>query len=168
MKTSGCVNLCEIIAEAVDNARAVIQRESSQEVRLAIETRVSASLPDVRGQTAELQRLFLSLLIDVGQIAAEGKIEVDSAIENEFVILRVLSERSLIPLNQLINTFEPVSTKEGPRRTITFLSTAREVMQDLGGSITAGNCGPDGVIFTLRFPVAPKDSSPPILFGCRD
>ena len=149
MKTSGCVNLCEIIAEAVDNARAVIQRDSSHEGQLAIESHVSASLPDVRGQTAESQRLFLNLLTDGGEIAAEGKIEIDSAIENEFVILHVLGKLSQITLDQLASPSGPISAEEGPRPTKVILSTEREVMQDLGGSITAGSCGPDGVVFTL-------------------
>lgn len=155
--SEGSVNLHETITSAIELARIAIGGGSALSGgKIVIESRVPESLPSVKGEAAELSQVFLNLMLNAADAAPDGKIEVEATLDGDAVRVRFTDEGAGIPEDKLTSVFEPFFTTKGPRGTGLGLSIAREVMEGLGGSITASNRQPHGAVFTLRLPIAPE------------
>jgi len=155
------VALDTIIAQAIDLARTSIEGSSSlRGRRVVIKSRMPVPLPPVKGQASDLRQVFLNLLLNASDAIREGKIEIEAAVEDNYVVVRVLDEGTGIPPEQLDQVFEPFFTTKGPRGTGLGLSITREIIEGLGGTISAANRPAGGAVFALRFPIASATAPP--------
>ncbi len=78
-------------------------------------------------------------------------------------MVRVSDDGNGIPPALIGRVFDPFFTTKGPFGSGLGLSTAREIMEQIGGAISAANRAGGGAEFTLRFPLAgnSRDVSPP-------
>jgi CheY-like chemotaxis protein len=129
----------------------------------------------VRGPASDLRQVFLNLLLNAADaVDRQGEIKIDSTIGDSAVIVRVADNGAGIPAQHIDRIFEPFFTTKGPRGSGLGLSSAREIMESIGGSISAINSADGGAMFVLRFPLvkprndAASDQPPaPVLGGCR-
>jgi signal transduction histidine kinase/ActR/RegA family two-component response regulator len=171
------IQLCDIIAQAVDLARTTIEARSSLDgVPIRIESRVSHGLPKVRGLASELRQVFMNLLLNASEaMDQKGEIKIDSAVDDKSVLIRISDSGPGISAEHLRHVFDPFFTTKGTKGTGLGLSIAKSIMESLGGAIKASNGPSGGAVFTLEFPAlaTASESSPPeaaparIDGGCR-
>jgi signal transduction histidine kinase/ActR/RegA family two-component response regulator len=171
------IQLCDIIAQAVDLARTTIEARSSLDgVPIRIESRISHGLPKVRGLASELRQVFMNLLLNASEaMDQKGEIKIDSAVDDKSVLIRISDSGPGISAEHLPHVFDPFFTTKGTRGTGLGLSIAKSIMESLGGAIKASNGPSGGAVFTLEFPAlaTASESSPPeaaparIDGGCR-
>jgi signal transduction histidine kinase/CheY-like chemotaxis protein len=150
------VNLCEVVAQAIDLARSSIEgRPALGGASIQILSQLSELLPPVMGRASDLRQIFLNLLLNAADaLGKEGEIKVDATLEDDAVTVRISDSGSGIPTQHLERIFEPFFTTKGPHGSGLGLSIAREIMHSVGGSISAANRPEGGAVFTLRFPLA--------------
>jgi len=150
------VNLCEVIAQAIDLARTSIEgRPALDGAHIQIESNVPKSLPYVSAPSSELRQVFLNLLLNASDaINGEGTISIDATAEKDSVMVSVSDDGSGILEEHLAQIFEPFYTTKGARGTGLGLSIAREIVQGIGGSITARNRAQGGAVLNLSLPTA--------------
>jgi signal transduction histidine kinase/ActR/RegA family two-component response regulator len=155
------IQLCEVIAQAVDLARTTIEAKSSLDgVPIRIESRVSQALPKVRGLASELRQVFLNLLLNASEAMDQrGEIKIDSAIDEKSVLIRFSDSGPGIPAEHLQHVFDPFFTTKGTKGTGLGLSIAKSIMESLGGAIRVSNGPSGGAVFTLEFPFAAASES---------
>jgi len=148
--------LSEIIAQAIDLARTSIEgRSSLGGASIKILCQVPEQLPAVRGPASDVRQVFLNLLLNAADaLHREGEIKIDSTVQDAAVEVRVSDNGSGIPLQHMQRIFEPFFTTKGPRGSGLGLSTARDIMERIGGSISAANREERGAVLILRFPRA--------------
>jgi signal transduction histidine kinase/CheY-like chemotaxis protein len=146
----------EIISEVIDLARTTVEGKSSLEgIPIRIESRISGPLPKVNGSASELRQVFLNLLLNAYEaIHQRGKIVIDAAVRDDTVVVTVSDNGPGIAPEQFERIFDPFFTTKGPRGTGLGLSIAKNIMESLGGRITASNASHGGAVFVLEFPVA--------------
>jgi signal transduction histidine kinase/ActR/RegA family two-component response regulator len=150
------VQLCEIIAQAVELARSSIEgKPSLSGVSIQILPELPEALPPVKAPASDLRQVFLNLFLNAADaLQHEGEIKIDSIVEDAAVMVRVSDNGTGIPAQHIERIFEPFFTTKGALGTGLGLSTASETMTRIGGSITASNRSAGGAVFTLRFPLA--------------
>jgi len=150
------VDLYEIVAQAIDLARSSIEgRPSLRGASIRISSQVPESLPSVRGPASDLRQIFLNLLLNAADaLGGQGEIEIDSSVEQDVVTVRVSDNGTGIPAVHIERIFEPFFTTKGAHGSGLGLSTARETMEKIGGSITAANRTGGGAVMVLKFPLA--------------
>jgi signal transduction histidine kinase/CheY-like chemotaxis protein len=146
----------EVIGEVIDLARTTVEGKSSLEgIPIRIESRISGPLPKVNGSASELRQVFLNLLLNAYEaIHQRGEIVIDAAVRDNTVVVTVLDNGPGIAPEQLERIFDPFFTTKGPRGTGLGLSIAKNIMESLGGRITASNASDGGAVFALEFPLA--------------
>ncbi len=155
--------LCEIIAQAIDLARSSIEGRASLEgPSITISSQVPDFVPAVKGLASDLRQMFLNLLLNAADaIPDQGEINIESTLENDCVVVRVVDSGTGIPSEHVGRVFEPFFTTKGPHGTGLGLAMAREIMEGIGGSIEAANQATGGAVFVLRFPLAEAGAEPP-------
>jgi signal transduction histidine kinase/CheY-like chemotaxis protein len=148
--------ISEIISEVIDLARTTVEGKSSLEgIPIRIESRISGPLPKVNGSASELRQVFLNLLLNAYEaIHQRGEIVIDAAVRDDTVVVTVSDNGPGIAPEQLERIFDPFFTTKGPRGTGLGLSITKNIMESLGGRITASNVSHGGAVFALEFPVA--------------
>ncbi len=149
------VQLAEIVAQAIDLARSSIEgRPSLRGESIQIFSEIPENLPAVRGSASDLRQVFLNLLLNAADAVGQpGMIRIGAELDHAAIVVRVRDNGSGIPPEYLQRVFEPFFTTKGPLGSGLGLSTAREIMESIGGSITAAN-RLHGAEFTLTFPLA--------------
>lgn len=116
-------------------------------------------LPPVRCDIAELNQVFLNLLVNaadaVGETGARGRIDVTTAVDGDQAVVRISDTGTGIPDDVVMKIFDPFfTTKEVGRGTGQGLPLARAVVQEgHGGSRTVDSEPGRGTTFTIRIPV---------------
>jgi CheY-like chemotaxis protein len=157
------VQLCEIIAQAIELARSSVEGSPSLSgVSIQILPELPEVLPPVKGPASDLRQVFLNLLLNAADaLQHQGEIRIDSTVEDAAVVVRVSDNGTGIPDQHIGRIFEPFFTTKGPRGTGLGLSTASEIMARIGGNISASNRSEGGAVFTLRFALAkPRAETP--------
>ncbi|MGO9059795.1 MAG: ATP-binding protein [Candidatus Binataceae bacterium] len=160
---SAPVQMSEIIAQAIDLARSSIEgRPSLHGPSITISSHLPDLLPMVKGPGSDLRQVFLNLLLNAADaIHDQGEIEIESAVEDDCVVVRVADSGTGIPDENLGRIFESFFTTKGPHGTGLGLSMAREIMEGIGGSIEAANQAAGGAVFILKFPLATAEPGRP-------
>ena len=138
------------LREVIDDAVALARFQP----RLRIEVKLP-KLPRVRGSTAELKHIFLSLLLNARDAMPRGgRVRISARRAGRKVVVSVADEGRGIAALHLGRIFEPFFTTKGNRGAGLGLSSARAELERVGGRITAVNGTPRGAVFKLEFPVA--------------
>jgi len=158
--TTESSQLSEVIADVINLVRTTVEGESALEgIPIRIESHIPGALPKVNGSGSELRQVFVNLLLNAYEaIHQRGKIIIDSAVRDNTVVVTVSDNGPGIAPEQLERVFDPFFTTKGLYGTGLGLSIARNIMESLGGRITASNGSDGGAVFALEFPVA-SDSS---------
>jgi len=154
----GPVAVCAAVEAAVRLAR-VQPRFRGVEVVLA----VPPSLPPVRGDEGRLGQVLLNLLLNAGDaMGGQGRVEIAARQEADGAVeLSVADAGPGIAPEHLPRLFEPFFTTKGPGEgTGLGLATSLRVVEELGGTLSAGNRAAGGAVFRLRLlPADPGGSS---------
>ncbi|MBI4678804.1 MAG: HAMP domain-containing histidine kinase [Elusimicrobia bacterium] len=127
----------------------------------ALSLRLVEGLPGIRGDSADLKRVFLNLLVNAARAAhGGGRVSVATSVEEgpdrrSWVSAVVEDTGPGIPPEVLPRLFKPFSTghaASGGTGLGLYLSLA--IAQRLGGALTADNRPEGGARFVLRIPVA--------------
>jgi two-component system NtrC family sensor kinase len=118
-----------------------------------------AELPPVRCNIADLNQVFLNLVVNAADAIEEtgrrGRITVATAVEGTDVVVRVSDTGSGIPENVRSKIFDPFfTTKDVGRGSGQGLPLARGVVQEgHGGSLTVESVPGEGTTFAVRIPI---------------
>jgi two-component system NtrC family sensor kinase len=145
---------CDLVEVVEDAVRLVGPQKDLRQV--TIERRVPEECPRVRGSAARLAQVVLNLLLNAADaIEGEGVIRLEVALEDEGVALRVDDTGPGIAPEVREHLFEPfVSTKPTGQGTGLGLAVCHTIVEQLGGSIEAGDAPDGGARFTVWLPRA--------------
>lgn len=152
-----------LVLRAVDLSRFVAANASSLNVPSAIRLtlELDTEQPLILADYTCLTRILHNLVSNsVAAIEGSGSITVAVA-RNE---LRVTDDGPGIPVRHRSRIFEPFFTTKGRTKgsskaeggTGLGLAIVREIMRQLGGSVSLASTGRDGTTFLLRFRAAPQ------------
>ncbi len=149
-------NLFDVIVQAIDLARTSIAGTPALDgTDIQIESNLPSSLPYVDANESELRQVFLNLILNANDaINGKGIISIDAIAGQDSVTVTVADDGSGIPEEHLARIFDPFYTTKGARGTGLGLSIVREIMQGIGGSVTAYNRPERGAILKLTLPIA--------------
>jgi signal transduction histidine kinase len=155
------VDLAEIVGSAIEVAQSGLRYRAIHDgVDIRIEHNVPR-LPKVVAWRDDLQRAFVNLLINARDaMRMGGRIRVSGAPRAHEIVIEVEDEGAGIPPAVLSRIFEPYFTTKGQSGTGMGLVTVQRVMARLGGSISAVNRQGGGAVFTLRFPLGTRSTTP--------
>ncbi|WP_167762232.1 ATP-binding protein [Blastococcus sp. CT_GayMR20] len=142
--------------EAVAATVTVTRHQVSEVAELVLDL---ADLPPVRCNIADLNQVFLNLIVNAADAIAEterrGVITVATALEGEDVVVRVSDTGAGIPDDVRPMIFDPFfTTKDVGRGSGQGLPLARGVVQEgHGGTLTVESVLGVGTTFSVRIPV---------------
>ncbi|HEY2121074.1 MAG TPA: ATP-binding protein [Candidatus Acidoferrum sp.] len=112
------------------------------------------SLPKVLHDPALIQQVILNLLLNgIQAITGEGKVEVQSLIEPDYVVLQVTDTGRGISADALTKIFKPFFTTRS-EGTGLGLSLANGIVQSHGGRIEVSSTAQKGTRFKVWLPIA--------------
>jgi PAS domain S-box-containing protein len=141
-----------------------LDRELEACVRLATpqraEIRIAESyggVPAFSASASQLRQVFLNLIVNALQaVGPDGSVEVSSAVEGEFAVVRVRDDGCGIPENIQHRLFEPFfTTKPADQGTGLGLFISYEIVRAHGGEIRVQSAPGRGATFEVRLPLHP-------------
>lgn len=152
------VRLSEALAEAAAEARL-----ADSGVRLV--SKLTATDPVV-ADPDQLHRILVNLLRNArqaiehhGERKDPGRIEVSLEVAGGSSLIRISDNGPGVPERIRERLFQPFAGSGRPDSTGLGLAIARELAQGHGGDLTLSVTGPEGTVFELRLPGAPKTRS---------
>ncbi len=152
---AGRIESSASLAEVVEDTVKLVDRQSRFR-DIALELAVDESLPRVRGNHERLRQLLLNLLFNAADaLAGRGTIEISASGANGSVQLVVSDDGPGIDDQILDQVFDPfVTTKPAGQGTGLGLAVCHTIVDQLGGSIRAGNRAGGGASFEVSLPAA--------------
>lgn len=129
---------------------------------IEIETRLAETLPEVIGDRARLEEIFLNLLINAADaMKGKGKLTITTGLDsNDSVKILVSDTGEGIDEEHLPHIFEPFfTTKEPGKGTGLGLSIVYGAIRKHGGFIDAESAPGKGTTFTISLPAYIRESS---------
>jgi signal transduction histidine kinase len=122
-------------------------------VNIRIDTQLRR-LPRVHGHPEDLQRVLVNLLLNARDaMPGGGTVTIRGMTSGRSAVVYVEDEGSGISKAHLRHVFDMFFTTKGPHGSGIGLAVAKNVMESIGGSISARNRRGGGACFELRFPV---------------
>jgi two-component system NtrC family sensor kinase len=120
-----------------------------------IQTDLSARLPIIASDQAQLQQVFLNLISNaIDAIGKDGLIEIYSRISGALVTVSIIDDGPGIPEDQQKRIFDPFfTTKEAGKGTGLGLWVSYSIIEKLGGKIGLKSEVGKGTIFTVEIPI---------------
>lgn len=150
--TVQAVSVTEVVEAA---ARLVVPQPRWRAMNLVLE--LPPGLPAIAAEAHYATQVFVNLLINAADAAGgQGTVTISGVYEPEgFVRLEVCDDGPGIPPADLPRVFDPFFTTKAPGEgTGLGLALCHRILEQLGGTIAAGNRAPRGARFTLRFRTA--------------
>jgi two-component system, NtrC family, sensor kinase len=143
------------VRQSYDSA-VLIARGALHEVQVIPE--FEEDLPNVHGDAQQLEQVLVNLCVNAAH-AMEGqpnqKIWVRGKVDDDFVVITVEDSGKGIPEDVLESIWNPFfTTKEVGKGTGLGLSICQNIIEEHGGTISAGNVPGGGAVFTIRLPQA--------------
>lgn len=152
-KSTGIVNINDLLEDVL-----FLLKESFREVD--IEKNLATSLPPIKGEEAELQNVFLNLLINAKDaMDGKGLLRVSTKRERhidnkEFIIIEIEDTGKGVDEELKLKIFEPYfSTKQGGSNIGMGLYLVDRVIKDHGGFIEVESEKDRGTKFSLYIPI---------------
>lgn len=133
----------------------VLVDKSLKNVGVKVVSTVPEDLPLIRVVPDQVVEVLLNLSINaIEAMPLGGQLSITAEADDNWVKLSVINDGDLIPPEHLESIFEPFFTTK-PGGTGLGLSISHNIIQDMGGALTAENLhGPDQVKFTIKLPVS--------------
>jgi signal transduction histidine kinase len=154
------------VLEALHSALEMIKGRLS---RRGIEVRVpDESLPPVCGSPAQLNQVFLNLIVNALQAIEstnrlDGRIDIVARASDSDVVIDVADNGCGIPPEVLPHIFDPFfTTKDVGDGTGLGLSITHGIVQDHGGRLEVESTPGAGTRFQITLPIAREDASTPL------
>lgn len=143
-------NVEHAIRQAVDT---VAIRAEKYDVSLQVE--VEEGLPGVVGETQDLYRVFLNLLVNAIEACMEvgGVVTVNAKPQGDEIEVRITDTGPGIAPDVQQRLFGAFFSTKGSSGTGLGLSTARKIVEEHGGSIGVDSTPGEGASFWVRLPV---------------
>ena len=144
------VHINELLQETLSFLENEAQRNN-----ITLNLQLDSTLPKLRTDGAQVQQVLLNLIDNsLDAVGANGQIDITtSTIANE-ILIQIADNGPGIKPEVLKKIWEPFfTTKEAGKGTGLGLSICSDIVNKLGGSITAENRIQGGALFTLKLPV---------------
>ncbi len=150
------LNLNKVISDACD----MIHYEM-EDRNIKIEAEYG-SIPDIKGNSNELQQVFTNLILNaedaIDETGKPGKIIIRTYQEDRYIISQVIDNSSGIPEENLKKIFDPFfTTKDVGKGTGLGLSIAYRIVEKHGGEINVASKLGEGTTFTIKLPVGENE-----------
>ncbi|MBC8248244.1 MAG: histidine kinase, partial [Anaerolineales bacterium] len=143
-------------ADVVHDALALVsKRLDYSDIRVSLD--LPDVLPPVLASSSQLAQVFLNLIINAIQALPDGgALSISARLAGEQVEVTFTDSGPGISPDAMARLFEPFyTTKENG--TGLGLATSHSIIQQHGGTLTAGNAPGGGAVFTVALPIAPLD-----------
>ncbi len=143
------------LSDVVSDTVKLLDRQSRfREIELHVE--LESDLPRVRGNSERLRQLLLNLLFNAADaLGGQGRIGVRASNGEGIVQLTVEDDGPGIDAQIFDQVFDPfVTTKPAGHGTGLGLAVCHAIVEQVGGSIQAGNREEGGAVFRVRLPAA--------------
>jgi two-component system NtrC family sensor kinase len=150
--------------EALEATVTVTRHQVSDVADLTLEL---ADLPPVRCNIADLNQVFLNLIVNAADAIEDtgrrGAIAVSTAVDGDDVVVRISDTGGGIPGDVRAKIFDPFFTTKGVGRgSGQGLPLARGVVQEgHGGTLTLDTVPGQGTTFSVRLPIAGRAATEP-------
>jgi two-component system NtrC family sensor kinase len=145
------------IKDVIDKALQLVENQAMF-LDIQLERRHASDLPMVRVDVAQMQEVFLNLILNaVESMGGRGKLIVLTEVTDEGnnVRISIADSGHGIPENLIERIFEPFfTTKEEGKGTGLGLSISRGIVETHGGNIWARSKPGEGTTFFIRLPAA--------------
>jgi two-component system C4-dicarboxylate transport sensor histidine kinase DctB len=121
--------------------------------RAAVQLRLHPNLPLILGTEADIQRLIRLLLPDNDALGS-GAATITTEPDEGQVVVRMTDSGPQIPNEFILAVFEPFAVARPGYETWT-LAVCKALVRRLQGTIDAANRPEGGMVFTIRFRIAP-------------
>ena len=142
--------------KGIDSTLNLLRNEISSKTRV---TKRYGDIPEIECIPAELNQVFMNLLLNAAQAVAEGDggaIAVNTGVEGDKVWIEVTDNGSGISTENLPRVFDPFfTTKPIGRGTGLGLSMAFGIVRQHGGDIAVTSVIGTGSTFRVRLPIRP-------------
>jgi len=161
---SGAIQLNPEMIDAGDVIGTALHRASKILADHRLEIDIDPRLPMLRLDYLLFEQVLFNILDNAAKYAPpESLVRVSARRENGFVVFRIEDEGPGIPQNDLERIFDKfyrVHAQDRQRAgTGLGLAICRGFVEAMGGTITAGNSGARGGVFTIRIPVSEEQSA---------
>ena len=161
---SGAIQLNPEMIDAGDVIGTALHRASKILADHRLEIDIDPRLPMLRLDYLLFEQALFNILDNAAKYAPpKSLVRVSARRENGFVVFRVEDEGPGIPQNDLERIFDKfyrVHAQDRQRAgTGLGLAICRGFVEAMGGTITAGNSGAHGGVFTIRIPVSEEQSA---------
>ncbi|HZY05261.1 MAG TPA: ATP-binding protein [Anaeromyxobacteraceae bacterium] len=149
---------------AVEDTIALLEGEARRH-RIAIARDFQSDLAPVGTDPGQLQQVVLNVLGNaMDAIGSGGEIRVATRADGPWLRIDVLDSGPGLPAEALARMFDPFfTTKRNGKGTGLGLFVSRNIMERLGGDLTASNRAGGGSVFTIRLPAPGPHHAPPPL-----
>ena len=144
------VHINELLQETIS-----FLENEAQINNITINLQLDATLPKLRTDGAQVQQVLLNLIDNsLDAVGSNGQIDITTSTIAKEICIQIADNGPGIDAEALEKIWEPFfTTKEAGKGTGLGLSICSDIVNKLGGSITAVNKPQGGALFTLKFPV---------------
>lgn len=149
------------VHEVLGSAIALAENQFRNRARLVKDFE---DVPEVLGHSSGLGQVFMNLLVNAAQAIEEGapednQIEVATKVDEGQVVVTVSDTGEGIDDDDLVRIFDPFFTTKDPHQgTGLGLAISRNIISEMGGTISATSEKGEGTRIEVRLPVAPAKS----------
>ncbi|MFN2291329.1 MAG: GAF domain-containing protein [Anaerolineae bacterium] len=144
------------VNSAIDSVLRLARKDLSHR-GIEVETSLATYLPEVHGDTRQLEQVFLNLVLNARDaMPGGGLLRLASWSDAELVYVRCSDTGVGIHEEDLARVFEPYFTTKNDRGTGLGLAICRRVVTQHGGDIRLSSKWGDGAQFTVELPVASR------------
>jgi two-component system NtrC family sensor kinase len=144
------VHINELLQETIS-----FLENEAQINKITINLQLDATLPKLRTDGAQVQQVLLNLIDNsLDAVGSNGQIDITTSSIAKEVCVEIADNGPGIDAKVLEKIWEPFfTTKEAGKGTGLGLSICSDIVNKLGGTITAVNKPQGGALFTLKLPV---------------
>jgi signal transduction histidine kinase len=127
--------------------------------RIELLCNFSSPLPEVRGDPVRLTQALLNLLINAIQaVNQNGRVQLETTSTSDFVAVEISDTGPGLPPGRAGVIFDPFFTTK-PEGSGLGLWIVQQIIIAHGGVLEARNGAHGGAVFTIRLPLAPKETA---------